>query len=87
MSLHTQLDGLTAQEADDLANEWQQLGAQNIRRTATGGGKFRMEADFPGSPVATDSGSAVAQPAPEVAAPAPQTASTDKRPARRKRRA
>ena len=77
MSFHSQLDGLSAPEADELANEWRQLGAKNIRRTATGGGKFRMEADFPGSPFATDDLSAVEQPAPEVLALPLLTVSTD----------
>ena len=77
MSFHSQLDGLSKAEADDLADEWQQLGAKNIRRTATGGGKFRMEADFPGSPFATDNLAEVLQPAPQAVAPLPLTVSTD----------
>lgn len=48
------LEGLTAAQADDLADEWRQLGATDIRRTPEAGGLFTMECSFPaaaGAPV------------------------------------
>lgn len=78
MSHESRLDGLTAAQADDLEDEWRQLGATNIRRTALGGGLFRMQATFPGSPFATDNVAEVLQPAPAVAvAAAPPALSTE----------
>ena len=44
------LEGLTRQQADELEDEWRQLGATNIRRTDQGNGLFTMDADVPGAP-------------------------------------
>lgn len=63
------LEGLTASQADELANEWRQLGATDIRRTAQGDGLFTMECTFPdaGAPAAAPAVAAAAAPRPAAA--------------------
>jgi len=68
------LEGLTASQADELANEWRQLGATDIRRTAQGDGLFTMECTFPdaaGAPAAAPAVAAAAAPRPAAAARRP----------------
>ncbi len=75
------LEGLTAQEADDLEDEWRQLGATHIRRTPEAGGLFTMDADLP------TVGAAVVDAAPAVAvaaAPASKTTPSRRAAARKK---
>ena len=58
------LEGLTASQADELANEWRQLGATDIRRTAQDGGLFTMECNFPvAAATSSPAESAAAEPA------------------------
>jgi lysozyme family protein len=79
MAHESRIEGLTAAEAAEVADEWRQLGAIDIRRIAEAGGLFTMVGSFPGSPFATVDEQEVMQPvAPTpVAAPPPVTRSRD----------
>ncbi len=71
MAHEERIEGLTAQEADEVDSEWRELGAINIRRVKQPNGLFTMSCTFPGSPFATTDVSEVLQPTAEVRLPLP----------------
>jgi len=71
------LEGLTASQADELANEWRQLGATDIRRTAQAGGLFTMECNFPSAAAASPPAEAAA--AQPTVHPPPKAAAVGRR--------
>lgn len=76
MSHQSRVEGLTSQEADELADEWKQLGATNIKREPEANGRFTMTATFPGSPFATEDEAEVTTAVPSVMSAAPKAIST-----------
>jgi lysozyme family protein len=78
MAHQERIEGLTAAEADEVAEEWRQLGATDIRKTAQANGLFTMTCSFAGSPFATAGEAEVLQPAPAVSAAQAPPVSTSK---------
>ncbi len=70
------IEDLSAADAAEVGDEWQQLGATAIRRIAQANGKFTMVCVFPGSPFATANEAEVIEAAPPLAAAAPPAIST-----------
>lgn len=73
MAHNGRIEGLTATEAAEVEDEWRQLGATEIRRTAQANGLFTVTCVFPGSPFATADAAEVtrtAAPVPALVPPA-----------------